>query len=178
MSLFQRHRWFVAAAGITLAFAGMSLTAHRSAGLTSFSDICGLVIMLLATRANLANVIVRPAPERWFWALMTFGFSLWTFNQGAWTYREAILHLEVPDPYFSDIVLFFHLVPMIAATAWRPDVVRKDTRFPLSTLHFLMLLVWWVFLYAFIVFPHQYVILNVPAYDQYYLLLYQVENML
>src|SRR5207245_8082986 len=103
-------------------------------------------------------------------------FSLWTFNQGAWTYREAILHLEVPDPYFSDIVLFFHLVPMIAATAWRPDVVRKDTRFPLSTLHFLMLLVWWVFLYAFIVFPHQYVVLNVDAYNRDYDLLYDLES--
>src|SRR5436853_3741126 len=119
MSLFQRHRWFVAAAGISLAFGGITLTAHRSAGLTSFADICGLAVMLAAACVTLANGIVRPAPERWFWALMTFAFSLWAFNQGAWAYRETILHLEVPDPYFSDIVLFFHLVPMIAATAWR-----------------------------------------------------------
>ena len=178
MNLLGRYRWFVAAAGITSAFAGISLTAQRSPGLTSFADVFGLVIMVVAAGAALANVIARPAMERWFWALMAFGFSLWGFNQAAWAYREAILHLNVPDPYFPDIVLFFHLVPMIAAVVWRPDLLRQKSPFHLSTLHFLMLLVWWVFLYAFIVSPHQYVNLNVAAYDQYYLLLYQVENML
>src|SRR5450755_123683 len=48
MSLFQRHRWFVAAAGITLAFAVVSLTAHKSDGLTAFADVGVLVLMLAA----------------------------------------------------------------------------------------------------------------------------------
>ena len=39
MSLFQRHRWFVAAAGITLAFAVVSLTAHKGDALTAFADL-------------------------------------------------------------------------------------------------------------------------------------------
>jgi signal transduction histidine kinase len=178
MSVFGRYRWFVAAAGITSAFVGVSLIAHRSSGLTAFSDVFGFVIGLVAATAALANLLFRPARERWFWALMAFGLCLWDFNQSAWAYREAVLHLSMPDPYFSDIVLFFHLVPMIAAVLWRPDLLRKESPFHLSTLHFLMLLVWWVFLYAFIVFPHQYVIVNVSAYDKYYVLLYQVENIL
>src|SRR5712671_4689519 len=125
MNLLGRYRWFVAAGGITSAFAGISLTAQRSPGLTSFADVFGLVIMVVAAGAALANVIARPAMERWFWALMAFGLSLWGFNQAAWAYREAILHLNVPDPYFPDIVLFFHLVPMIAAVVWRPDLLRQ-----------------------------------------------------
>ena len=40
-----------------------------------------------------------------------------------------------------------------------------------------MLLVWWVFLYAFIVFPDEYVVLNVAVYSPHYDLLYLVENM-
>jgi signal transduction histidine kinase len=178
MSLFRRHRWFVAAAGITLAFAGLSLVLHPSPELTAFADIFGFVVMVIAAGIALANAFTRPGIERSFWALMCFGFALWAFNQGAWAFREAVLHLPVPDPYFADIILFFHLVPMVAAVVWRPDLLRKESTFHLSTLHFLMLLVWWVFLYAFIVFPHQYVALNVAAYDRFYGLLYQVENLL
>jgi C4-dicarboxylate-specific signal transduction histidine kinase len=41
-----------------------------------------------------------------------------------------------------------------------------------------MLLAWWIFLYAFIVFPHQYVALNVDLYDICYNRLYLLENIL
>ncbi len=178
MSLFWRHRWFVAAAAITLAFMGVSLTARPSSGLTGFADIFGLLIMALAAAIALANAFSKPGMQRSFWALLALGFSLWCFNQAAWAICETVLHRPVPDPYFADIILFFHLVPMIAAVVWRPDLLRKESTFHLSTLHFLMLLVWWVFLYAFIVFPDQYVVLNVAAYDRYYVLLYEVENIL
>ena len=40
-----------------------------------------------------------------------------------------------------------------------------------------MLLVWWVFLYAFIIFPDEYVVLNVAMYSPHYDLLYLVENL-
>ena len=82
----------------------------------------------------------------------------------------------IPDPFLFDIILFFHAVPMIAAVAWRPDLVKKEGRIHLSLLNFLMLLGWWIFLYAFIVFPHQYVVLNVHLYNLYYDRLYGLEN--
>jgi signal transduction histidine kinase len=178
MSLFRRHHWFAVAAGVTLAFAVVSLTVRPGSGLTAFGDVFGFLIVALAAGIALVNAFSKPGVERSFWALLAFGFSLWSFNQGAWAVCEAILHQPVPDPYFADIILFFHLVPMIAAVVWRPDLLRKESTFHLSTLHFLMLLVWWVFLYAFIVFPDQYVVLNVAAYDRYYVLLYEVENIL
>jgi signal transduction histidine kinase len=178
MSPFHRHRWFAAAAGITLAFAGVSLTAHKSAGLTAFADIAGLVVMLGAAGITLANARSRPRQERSFWVLMTLGFLLWGCNQGAWAYHEMVLHGPIPDPYFFDIILFFHLVPMIAAVAWRPDLMKKEGRVHLSTVNFLMLLGWWIFLYAFIVFPHQYVVLNITSYNTYYDRLYLLENAL
>jgi signal transduction histidine kinase len=175
MGLLSRHRWFVVAAGITLAFAAVSLTAHKSAGLTAFADLAGLALMLAAGGITLANTLTRPRHERSFWALMTLGFALWTSNQAAWTYCETVLHAPIPDPFFFDIILFFHAVPMIAAVAWRPDLVKERSNLQLSVLNFLMLLGWWVFLYAFIVFPHQYVVLNVDAYNVYYDHLYLLE---
>jgi signal transduction histidine kinase len=176
MSLFQRHRWFVAAVGVTLAFASVSLTAHKSDGLTAFADVSVLVVMLAGVAITLVNAGRRPPQERSFWALMFIGFALWAVNQVAWVYWECRLHLTIPDPFFFDIILFFHMVPMIAAVAWRPDLTKKQQSVHLSALNFLTLLGWWVFLYAFLVFPHQYVLSNVTRYDFYYDRLYGLEN--
>ena len=176
MGLFQRYRWFIAAAGITLAFAVVSFVSRQSYALTTFGDLAGLLLMLVAFVAAVAFAIGRPRHERSFWVLMALGFLLWAANQLAWCRYEIILHRTIPDPFFFDIILFFHLVPMIAAVAWRPDVLRKEGRTHFSTLNFLLLLGWWSFLYAFIVFPHQYVVLNVQLCDDYYNLLYELEN--
>lgn len=177
MSFFSRHRWFLAAAGVTLAFALVCLTAPHSPALTAFSDIYGLILMLAGLAVAIRNAWRHPGQERTFWALVALGFLFWIGNQAAWTIWETVLRRPIPDPFLFDIVLFFHAVPMFAAVAWRPDLKNKDGKvLLLSVLNFLMLLGWWVFLYAFIVFPHQYVILNVNTYNIYYDRLYAVEN--
>src|SRR5689334_23277288 len=100
MSLFRRHRWFAAAAGITLVYALVSLTARESFALTVFGDVVGVLIMLAAGGAMLANAVSRPGSERRFWALMAFGFFLWVVNQWGWAYYEIFLRRSIPDPYF------------------------------------------------------------------------------
>jgi signal transduction histidine kinase len=178
MSLFQRYRWFAAATGVTLAFAAVSVIAHPSNRLTAFADLAGLVLMLGAVAIALSNALARPGRERSFWVLMALGFSLWACNQAAWTYREIVLHSRFPDASFFDVILFFHAVPMIAAVVWRPDLVKQEGRSHLSLRNFLMLLGWWIFLYAFIVFPHQYVVLDLDLYNVCYARLYLLANLL
>lgn len=178
MSLFREHRWFVAAAGVSVAFTAVSLTAHPSLALTAFADIAGLLLMAGGLGIFVANAARRPGKERAFWILMAVGFSCWLANQGAWTVWEVVLRRAIPDPFAFDIVLFFHLVPMFAAVGWRPDLQNKDGKVILSVLNFLMLLGWWIFLYAFIVFPQQYVNPNIDKYNVYYDHLYGVENSL
>lgn len=176
MGLLRRHRWFVAAAGITLAFAGVSLTAHRSLALTAFADLFGLALLLATAAALVVNAIQGPRQERSFWSLLAFGYALWVSNQIAWCYFEIVRQKSLPDPFSFDIVLFFHAVPMIAAVAWRPDIRKKDGKVLLSLLNFVMLLGWWIFLYAFVVFPYQYVRLDIPRYNGYYDDLYLLEH--
>ena len=178
MSLLRRHRWFIAAAGITLVFAIVCLSSRKGDVLTAFADLTGLMLMLAGAATATANAWRRPRQERSFWILMGLGYVLWVGNQTAWTIRETILHLEIPDPFIFDIVLFFHAVPMFAAIAWRPDYENREGKVFLGVLNFLMLLGWWVFLYAFIVFPHQYVVVDVEKYNVYYDRLYGVENVL
>lgn len=179
MGLVGRHRWFVAAAGITLAFAAVCLVNHQpSPALTAFSDTVGLAIMVAALAICASNAFSRPRQERSFWVLMLLGLLLWTTNQIAWTLWEVVLQRPIPDPFFFDIILFFHTVPMIAAVAWRPDLLTRRGKILSSMLNFLMLFGWWIFFYAFIVFPHQYVVLDVRKYNVNYDGLYGIENAL
>jgi signal transduction histidine kinase len=176
MSLFRRHRWFVAAAATIVAYGSVSLIVGKGNRLTAFSDIFCLLITLLAGVVTFDNVRCRPGPERSFWVLMMTGFALWTCNQGAWLYYELFLHHRPPDPCFFDVILFFHTVPMVAAISWRPDLRKKEGRFPTRLINFLTLVGGWVFLYAFIVFPSQYVLLDIDRYNRDYDILYLLEN--
>ena len=133
-------------------------------------------LLLAVTAIAVLNAWTGPRQQRTFWVLMSLGFLSWTVNGAAWIVWEIVLHRPIPDPFVFDIVLFFHAVPMIAAVAWRPDLVSNEGKVRLGLLNFLMVLGWWIFLYAFIVFPHQYVVLNVKSYDIYYDRLYGLEN--
>ena len=107
---------------------------------------------------------------------MGAGSVLWAANQVAWVYTEVVRRTPVPDPWFMDVFLFLHLVPMIAAVGLRPHRTEGERKLHLGALDFLLLLVWWVFLYAFVVFPWQYVSLNVEAYHRNYSSLYMLES--
>ncbi len=176
MSLFRRHRWFVLAGGVTLAFAVVSLTVPRGPVLTAIFDVGYLLLTLAVGGVMLANAWSAHGANRRFWALIGSGCILWACNQAAWVYCEVLRHISFPDPSIMDVFLFLHLVPMIAAVGLRPHRSEAGQKFRVGALDFLMLVVWWVFLYAFVVFPSQYVSLNVAEYDRNFGPLYMVES--
>jgi len=176
MSLFRRHRWFVLAFGITLVCALVSLTVPRGRFLTGLVDVGYLVMTLAIGLIMLRNACLAHGATRHFWALMGSGYILWASNQGGWAYYEVLQHSPVPDPWSMDIFLFLHLIPMIAAVGLTPHRADAEQKFRAGTLDFFLLLVWWGFLYAFVVFPSQYVSLNVAEYDRNFGALYLVEN--
>lgn len=176
MSLSERNRWFALAGGITLAFAVVSLAMPRGAVLSAISDIGYLLLMLAAGATMLANAWAAEGVGRRFWALMGVGCVLWACHQAGWVYYEVIYRTTVPKPWFMNIFLFLHLIPMIAAAGLRPHQAESAHGFRLGTLDFMLLSVWWMFLYAFLVFPSQYISVNVAQYDRNYNLLYLVES--
>src|ERR1700683_2020652 len=165
MSLFGRNRWFALAGGMTLAFAAVSLTVPRGPALTAISDVVYLLLMLAVSVAMLANAWSAQGVKRHFWALMASGCILWACHQAGWVYYELVRRSTVPNPWFMNAFLFLHLIPMIAAVGLRPHHTEGEQKFRLGTLDFLLLLVWWVFLFAFVVFPSQYIFLNVAQYN-------------
>src|ERR1700687_1021830 len=162
MSVLSRHRWFLLAVGITLASAVVSVTLPRGRALTAISNI-GYLLLIVGTGAvMLANAWSTQGTNRRFWSLTAAGYVLWACHQCGWVYLEVVRKTSVPDPWFMDVVLFLHLIPMIAAVGLRPHRTGGEQKFRAGTLDFFLLLVWWVFLYTFIVFPSQYVAVN-PA---------------
>jgi len=164
------------AGATTLGFAVVSATMAPGRPLTVISDIVYLFLSLAVVAAMLANAWSARGTSRYFWALMTAGSILWAANQAGWVYCEVLRQIPVPDPWFMDVVLFVHLIPMIAAVGLRPHRAESGQKLRAGTIDFVLLLVWWVFLYAFVVFPSQYVSLDIVVYDQNYGALYMVEG--
>jgi signal transduction histidine kinase len=175
MSLSQKLG--IAGTGILgLFFAAALWLLPRGPALTAFGDIAPMVLMFTATVAMFRNA-VSERRARAFWSLLGVGCLLWTLNQGFWVDYEVILHRDLPDPSFGDVILFIHIVPFMAAVALRPHRPLKDRKLLFDTINFLMLLVWWVFLYLYVVFPDEYVTLNVGIYSKKYDMLYLLENL-
>jgi signal transduction histidine kinase len=173
----KKHLWVVFTAGLILTCAAAALNVPHGHGLTAFGDVTQFLLVAFAAILMASNAVSSRGQTRGFWLLMAAGCCLWAGSLGAWTFFEVLQRREVPEPFFGDVILFIHIVPFMAAVALRPHRPPEEKKLYFSTLNFLMLLIWWVFLYAFTVFPNQYVALNSPVYNQNYDLLYLCENL-
>ncbi len=171
------RKWRIACiVGLILAYAVVSLSRPPGFELVAFGDITQFLVLCAAFVVMVANAISNRGQTRLFWSLFGAGCLLWAASLALWTLYEVVLRRTIPDPFLGDVILFIHVVPFMAAVALRPHQ-SEEKKLYFSTLNFLMLLVWWVLLYAFIVFPDEYVVLNVAVYSPHYDLLYFVENL-
>ena len=161
---------------MVLGVGATELLVSRGRASTAFGDLLALILLAVATIALCRNALAQRR-ARVFWFLLASGCLLWTINTGFWTYYEVVVGKDLPEPCVGDVILFIHVVPFMAAVALRPHRPQEDRKAVLDGINFLMLLIWWVFLYAFIVFPDQYVNLNVAVYSRNYDLLYLLENL-
>ncbi len=138
-----------------------------------------LVQCLLPLFAN-AGLLVNAGTANWrrntFWMLLALGCTMWLGGQLIWTYYEIGLKKEVPNPFIGDVIFFLHSVPLIGALGMRPHLRRADTNLKYGYLDFALLLLWWVYLYAFAVIPWQYVQYDVGLYGARYNTLHTAEN--
>lgn len=148
----------------------------RSFRLTAFCDIAE-PILLISGAASFVPLARRSQGRlRLFWSLIILGITLWFLYQLLWTYYEVLLRREVPDLFDGDIVLFLHIVPLMAALALRPHIPRDEYSARLGRLDFALLLVWWFYLYVLIVLPWQYVVADVGTYARNLNAVYSTEK--
>lgn len=155
---------------------GVSIGSSRSIGLTAFGDLTQCVLLLCATLATLSNIKSRDKKEQLFWALLALGCGMWLCAQVLWTCFEVFLRQEVPNPFVADVVLFLHVVPMMAALAVQPHIQRNSHSLRVGSVDFFLLLTWWLYLYLFIVIPWQYVSPNEAVYGRSFDVLYAFEQ--
>ena len=180
MGLFSVKRpgkWSALVCAVVCVHIFVSLLAPRSIALTAFGDLTQCALLLCATLVIFSNVTTGHRKSQLFWFLMAAGCGMWFSAQVLWTYFEVFLRQEAPNPFVGDVVLFLHVVPMMAALAVQPHIQRDDHSLRLASMDFLLLLTWWLYLYLFIVIPWQYVSPNEAAYGSSFDLLYACEQL-
>lgn len=167
-------------AGVVACLATLVLAAlllPKSFFLTALSDCIQCLLLLSGTLALVPRALGSRGHRRLFWTLMATGISFWFSYQLFWTCYEVWLRTDVPDLCAADIILFLHIVPLMAALALRPHAPQDEYAARLRHLDFALLTVWWVYLYVLIVIPFQYVVADVTAYGENLNLLYLIEKL-
>jgi len=158
--------WLAAIGGLLAILIAAALVLPHSFGLTALSDVVQCLFLLSATAVFLPRAFRSDGRTRLFWVLLSLGAGFWLVYQLFWTYYEIILRRDVPDLCSWDVVIFLHIVPMMAAIALRPHVPRDEYAARVGRLDFALLLVWWFYLYVLLVMPWQYVLPDVAAYSR------------
>ena len=171
------RRWTLAILALVCAHVVVSVTVPRGFFLTAFGDILQNLVLFAAAIAFLANIRTDSPKPRLFWALMGLGLTFWLASQVMWTFFEVVLHHEAPNPFVGDVILFLHVVPMMAAVAVQPHLQQDSRGRRAGTLDFALLMTWWLFLYLFVVIPWQYVQLSESVYGSSFDLLYFSEEL-
>lgn len=175
----RNHVWGVSVLALVFAQIAASVVMQRGTPLTIASDLIQGTLLLVATAAFLPKTTNRFCPTlhiRLFWILMSAGMALWLIYQGMWNYFEVLKGVDVPNPFLGDVVLFLHLVPMIAALAVLPHLREEERNERIRMLDFTLLLTWWVFVYVYTVIPWQTVEVNEAFYSANFNLAYLTEK--
>lgn len=175
MSRFHKPA-LLSAIGLLLVFALAPVVFPNPAFRVAMGNIVPLFVIVAAFVVSATNAFDSRGHTRLFWGLMTAGMAMWCYNQACWTWFEVVLRKPLPEPFPGAMVLFLHIVPIIAAVAIRPHQVDESEGLLPSTLNVLILLVWWIVFYAFLVFPEEFVVPDVAAYVLRRDLLYRVDE--
>jgi len=144
----------------------------------AMGDIVPLLVIAAACIVSARNAFDSQGHTRLFWSLMASGMALWCLNQAYWTWIEVVDRKPVSGVFQGHVVLFLHLVPIMAAVIIRSYRAEEDEGMLPNALNVLMLLVWWVVVYAFFVFPEKYFVIDAAAYNLRWAILYTVEGVL
>src|SRR5215831_6902580 len=176
-ALTNERKWSIAICMLVCVHIAVSVVVPRSFALTAFGDILQNLLLCLATVAFLVSVKTTSGKTRLFWLLMGMGLATWLVSQVMWTYFEVYVRHEAPNPFGGDVILFLHVVPMMAAVAIQPHQKQEGHALRARMLDFALLLTWWLFLYLFVVIPWQYVSLSESSYGRSFDLLYFSEEL-
>jgi signal transduction histidine kinase len=117
-----------------------------------FNDSLQLFIGLLVIALFAHNAFASRGHVRVFWFLMTVATGVWSASGFLWFFSDLGTHAAVTDLPMADFAVFSKTILMMAALAIEPHVFHAARRRGLGVLDYLLILVYWMYLYAMFVF--------------------------
>jgi len=158
------------------ALVSITLAGHPQV-VSTFGNLVQCIVPLLANAGLLLNAGTPHWRRNIFWMLLAMSSTLWMIGQFEWTYYEVYQHKSMPVINDGDIIFFLKGIPIMAALALQPHRKRGEVRLQFGYLNFVLLLTWWTFVYAFVVFPWMYAIPSEGQYNYNFDLITNIQNM-
>ncbi len=164
------RRWPAIAVGVVVAQVIAALTLKPGASQLQYTVIVYLAIIFLATAAATINAVRNDGASQIFWAFIASSYGLLWLVDWLWVYYVFVLHRENPFSAFHLTVFFLRPVPLMAAAITYPHWKQSPQILYRATLNLVLLLFFWVFLYAYFVASYRFLDLAVfrQRYDAFY----------
>ena len=153
---FRVRSWFTVAMLLLIIHTALIIFLKPGKFLGGYSELSYFVLLVLACVVAAANAFRSRQAIRLFWFFLALAFAFWAVLPVLWFY-DGVLHGKNPDFLLETFPSFLHIVLMIAAAATRPHLRLPKRRPYRATFNFLVLLFVWVFAYAYLLFPYDYV---------------------
>ena len=163
--------------GILGVYALVSVLLKDQQAVNTFGNLVQCVVPLLANAGLLLNAGTPHWRRNIFWMLLALSCTLWMIGQFQWTYYEVYKHEALPLVFGGDIIYFLKGIPLMAALALQPHRKRGEVQLRFGYINFILLLSWWLFIYAFVVFPWMYAVPSEGQYNFNYDLLTNIQNL-
>ena len=145
--------WPVGAAALLATQAVLSLLLPEGPRLTAVNNILYLLAMILAAGVAARNALRSGKAIRLFWSFLAVGVCLRALNPLGWITFVLFMGRDYPDIAAFSFPLFLSVVMLLAAAAARPHLRTAGEKPYRMTFSILLLLFFWVFLYAFLMLP-------------------------
>src|SRR6202795_695280 len=124
-----------------------------------FPLFCGLLLMVQCWR----NSRSAAQPVRIFWLLLAASFAVQVMSQLYFAFFEVVLRQDVTGPW-GDCLFFLLAVPLLAALSICPHSESVSGKLRFRYLDLVILLLWWLCLYAYFVLPWSMVINDIEKF--------------
>ena len=121
---------------------------------TSFNSFVSMLLLLLATGVAAFNARQSRHSIRLFWSFLAAACGVWLISPVFWVV-SVVSGRNLPNFWLSTALLFLHIILLIAAMAARPHLKQSSDKPYRTTLNFLLLLFFLVFVFAFFLVPYQ-----------------------
>jgi diguanylate cyclase (GGDEF)-like protein len=168
--------WIATALVLSLIQLAASAILPRGVTLSAFSDSASVLLLLALVIAFGRNAIPTRGRLRVFWIMQAVGWSVSLVNQLWWMRYDVFLQKQVPMLFAGDVLLFVPGLLMLSGFLICPHLEQSRRSARLGAVDFLLLVLWWIFFYAYLVSCWQYVSPNEALYNRNYDNLYLGET--